>query len=112
MPGPLRGGQVNSSIKTIIFWAVLICFAVLLWTVLHASHGKEEQALKLTEFMHQVNDGNVNTVAINGTEVKGEYTNKNAIFHTLIPANYPSIYDQLREKNVVIDMKETNGAGW
>ncbi len=104
---------MNSSIKTIIFWAVLICFAVLLWTVLHASHGKEDQALNFTEFMHQVNEGNVKSVAINGTDVKGEYTNKsNAVFHTLIPANYPQIYDQLRDKNVVIDMKESNGAGW
>jgi len=104
---------VNSSIKTIIFWAVLICFAVLLWTVLHASHGKEDQALNFTQFMQKVNEGNVKSVAINGTEVKGEYTNSsNAVFHTLIPSNYPQIYDQLREKNVVIDMKETNGAGW
>ena len=104
---------MNSSVKTIIFWAVLICFAVLLWTVLHASHSKEDQSLNFTEFMHQVNEGNVKSVAINGTDVKGEYTNKsNVVFHTLIPANYPSIYDQLREKNVVIDMKESNGAGW
>ena len=44
---PSHGGQVNSSIKTIIFWAVLICFAVLLWTVLHASHTKEDQDAEL-----------------------------------------------------------------
>ena len=33
--------------------------------------------------MHQVTEGNVKYVAINGTEVKGEYTNKNATFQTL-----------------------------
>jgi cell division protease FtsH len=104
---------VNSSIKTIIFWAVLICFAVLLWTVLHASHTKEDQELNFTEFMHQVAEGNVKSVAINGTEVKGDYTNKgNVVFHTLIPANYPQIYDKLNEGHVVINMKESNGAGW
>ena len=103
---------MNSSIKTIIFWAVLICFAVLLWTVLHNNHGKPDDALNFTEFLHQVNEGNVKTVEINGTDVKGSFTNKNADFHTLIPSNYPQIYDQLREKNVVIVMKETNGAGW
>jgi len=75
---------VNSSIKTIIFWAVLICFAVLLWTVLHGHPGKETATLNFTEFMHQVNEGNVKSVQINGTEVKGDFTNKNASFQTLI----------------------------
>ena len=103
---------MNSSIKTIIFWAVLICFAVLLWTVLHAGHGKQDDALNFTEFMQKVNEGNVKSVEINGTDVKGKYNNKDAVFHTLIPANYPSIYDKLSEKNVIIDIKESNGAGW
>jgi cell division protease FtsH len=85
---------------------------VLLWTVLHGHQGKENQTLNFTEFMHQVNEGNVKQVAINGTEVKGDFANKNATFTTLIPANYPQIYDQLREKNVTIEMKDSGGAGW
>ena len=78
---------MNSSIKTIIFWAVLICFAVLLWTVLHGHPSKENQTLNFTEFMHQVNEGNVKSVAINSTDVKGDFANKNATFQTVIPAN-------------------------
>jgi cell division protease FtsH len=69
--------------------------------------------LNFTEFMRQVDEGNVKSVAIDGTAVKGEYVNKpNASFHTLIPPNYPDIYKRMEEKKVSVEMKESNSAGW
>jgi cell division protease FtsH len=84
-----------------------------LWTVLHGNHGRQDDSLNFTEFMRQVDDGNIKSVAIDGTSVKGEYLNKsNASFHTLIPANYPDIYKRLEDKKVAVEMKESNSAGW
>lgn len=79
-----------------------------MWTILRGP----DDALNFTEFMRQVDDGNVKPVAIDGTAVKGEYMSKpNASFHTRIPANYPDIYKRLQEKKVAVEITESNSAG-
>ena len=63
--------------------------------------------------MHQVNEGNVKAVAINGTDVKGEYTNKNAVFQTLISADYPQISTSFERRMWSSTFEgKSNGAGW
>jgi cell division protease FtsH len=104
---------MNSSIKTSISLALLICVAVFLSWTLHRSLGRQDDALNFTEFVRQVDDDNVKFVAIDGTTVKGEYRNKpNASFHTRIPANYPDLYKRMEEKKIAVEMKESNSAGW
>ena len=46
---------MNSNVKTIIFWVVLVCFAVLLWAVVRQGHGKPDRALNFSEFLTEVN---------------------------------------------------------
>ncbi len=103
---------MNSNIKTAIFWVVLICIAVLLWTVVRTGGHRAEKQITLTDFMNQVEAGKVKKVTISGTEVHGDYNNENAGFHTYIPANYPDVYKLLQEKNVDVDIKEASGGGW
>ena len=53
---------MNSNVKTAIFWVVLICVAVLLWTVV--KHGKNKPPANLTfsQFLYQVESGKVKKV--------------------------------------------------
>jgi cell division protease FtsH len=60
-----------------------------------------------------VDQGNVQEVVVNGTEVKGKYRNdKSTVFHTVIPANYSDMYKAMRDKGVTITVRDTSGTGW
>ncbi|MCU1262770.1 MAG: ATP-dependent metalloprotease FtsH [Bryobacterales bacterium] len=100
---------MNSNIKTIIFWAVLICVAVVLWAVVRNNHGKPEKQIMFTEFIKQVDDKNIKNVTITGNEVKGDFINENATFRTLKPPNYPDFYKMLLDKNIPFEEKDTGG---
>ena len=48
---------MNSNIKTLIFWVVLICVAVLLFAVVRTGQGIQRRAHQLTQFLDKVKDG-------------------------------------------------------
>jgi hypothetical protein len=51
---------VNSTIKTVLFWAVIVVSAVLLWQVVRTgTTGQKEQEIGFSEFLSQVDAGNV-----------------------------------------------------
>ena len=103
---------MNSNIKTAIFWVVLICVAVLLWTVVRAGGHRAEKQLTFTAFMSDVDAGKVKSVTINGTEVHGLYQGDQEGLRTTIPANYPKVYERLEEKGVNIDYKQGDSSSW
>ncbi|HUQ91274.1 MAG TPA: ATP-dependent zinc metalloprotease FtsH [Bryobacteraceae bacterium] len=104
---------MNSNVKTAIFWVVLICVAVLLWTVVKHGKGRAESPLTFSQFLYQVDQGKVKSVTISGTEVHGVLNSVNDEgFHTTIPINYPDIYKQLRDKGVAMDIKEAGTSNW
>ncbi|HWB99656.1 MAG TPA: ATP-dependent zinc metalloprotease FtsH [Bryobacteraceae bacterium] len=103
---------MNSNIKTAIFWVVLICVAVLLWTVVRTGNHRTEKQITFSQFLNEVEAGKVKEVTISGNEVHGSYNNENAGLHTLVPTNYPDLYTKLQERNVNIDIKEASNGGW
>ncbi|MBM3727773.1 MAG: ATP-dependent metallopeptidase FtsH/Yme1/Tma family protein [Acidobacteria bacterium] len=102
---------MNSNVKQAIFWVVLISIAVLLWAVMNINRPKSEQQLTFTEFMREVKNGTVKEITIAGNEVRGKFNN-DAGLKTLIPLNFPAIYDTLIENRVKVEIKETNSSGW
>ncbi|MGA2148677.1 MAG: ATP-dependent zinc metalloprotease FtsH, partial [Bryobacteraceae bacterium] len=103
---------MNSNVKTIIFWVVLISVAVLLIAVVKTGQGKKEDALTFTEFLNKVQAGEVKDVTITSDEVHGDYANRNQGLTTTIPLNYPDLYKLLNDKNVNVTMKPANSSGW
>ena len=103
---------MNSNLKTGIFWAVLICVAVLLWTVVKTGKSKTQQAINFSQFLEDVDNGKVKTVTFNGTDVTGDYKDVNAGFRTQVPINYPDLYKKLEDKKVTMDFKEANSGNW
>jgi len=104
---------VNSTVKTVAFWLVILLSGVLLWQVVKAGGGgAKEQATTFSKFMADVNHGDVSKVTISGTDVHGNYKSGNAGFHLVIPANYPDMYKELTDKGVEVELKDTSGNGW
>ncbi len=103
---------MNSNIKTLVFWAVLIVVAVLLFTVVKTGQGPKEQQITFTQFLNKIDEGQVAEVTITGTEVHGLFQNKQLGFHTFIPANYPDLYNLLKNKGVDTQFKNENSNNW
>jgi cell division protease FtsH len=103
---------VNSNIKTAIFWVVLICVAVLLWTVVRTGKGPRQTTINFSQFLSDVDEGKVKQVTFRGTDVQGDYKDVNAGFKTQVPINYPDIYKKLEDKKVVMVFEEANSGNW
>jgi cell division protease FtsH len=103
---------VNSNIKTLIFWVVLICLVVLLFAVVRTGQGRHEQQITFTEFLGKVQEGQVKEVTINGSEVHGVYQNPSLGLRTFVPLNYPDLYKQLQDHSVNVEIKDSSSGNW
>ena len=103
---------MNSTIKTVLFWAVIVVSAVLLWQVVRTgSTGQKEKEIGFSEFLSQVDAGKVREATFNMQEVKGKLTD-DSLFHTTVPTNYPDMYKTLRDKGVAINIKDASAGSW
>jgi cell division protease FtsH len=104
---------VNSTVKTVVFWLVIVVSAFLLWTVVkQGSAGQKDKEVNFSEFMSDVDQGYVNDVTIIGMEVRGKLKSDNSLFHTTVPANYPDMIKTLRDKGVAITVKDISNGSW
>jgi cell division protease FtsH len=105
---------VNSTVKTAIFWVVMLCTAFLLWNVVKSGTPGREKSYTFSQFMDEVRNGNVIEVTIsNGNLVTGKLRNLQGVtLKTVIPANYPDIYKVLEEKKVAVEVKEAQSNNW
>ena len=104
---------MNSTVKTVVFWLVIVLSGVLLWQVVKgANSGAKEREINFSEFLSQVDQGNVSEVTIVGQEVRGKFKNDKAGFHTTVMAGYTDMIKELRDKGVNITVKDAQGGGW
>ncbi len=105
---------MNSTVKTIMFWAFIVICLVLLFTVVQKSavmSGKE-QDVPFSSFLEKVQQNQVNDVTVTGMDVHGHYKNdgkEQAGFHTTVPVNYPDMYTQLNAAKVQTTIKDASG---
>jgi ATP-dependent Zn protease len=78
---------VSSNIKTAILWVVLICLAVLLYTIVRQGKHPTEDQITFSAFVDQVKDKKVKDVTIANNEVHGTYVGSDKGLRTLIPTN-------------------------
>ena len=102
---------MNSNIKSVIFWVVIICVVALIFVVVRNGNKKADQQVTFSDFMQQVENNRVKSVTLTGTEVRGVYREDGSGLKTTIPAVYPDLIKILREKGVNIDVKDTSSNG-
>ena len=61
---------MNSTLKSLLFWTVLIAIAVLAWTF-SARFQTREKSVSFSTFLSQVEAGHVASVTITGNEISG-----------------------------------------
>ncbi|MBZ5721695.1 MAG: ATP-dependent zinc metalloprotease FtsH [Acidobacteriia bacterium] len=104
---------MNSTVKTVVFWLVIVLSAFLLWQVVKAGNsGQKEKEINFSQFMSDVDQGNVKEVTVSGMDVRGKYRNDNSGFHATVPANYPDMIKTLRDKGVNINIHDISNGSW
>jgi len=104
---------VNSTVKTVVFWLVIVLSAFLLWQVMKVgSVGQKDKEVNFSQFLTDVDQGNVKEVTITAQEVRGKYRNDNSAFHTTAPANYPDMIKMLRDKGVSMNIRDITSGSW
>jgi cell division protease FtsH len=101
-----------------MFWLFIIMLAVLLWTLVSKSgQSAREEEPSYSESMAQVDRSNVTEVTLylspNSYEIEGEWREPSKKFRTTIfKESAPDLAKNLRDKQVLINVKEVNRADW
>ena len=104
---------MNSTVKQVVFWLVILLSGILLWSVVKNNNtGVKEREINFSQFLNEVDQGKIKDVTVYGAEVRGDYLNEKATFHSTVPPNYTDMYKTLRDKGVNITVKDVSGGGW
>jgi cell division protease FtsH len=101
-----------------MFWLFIIMLGVLLWTLVSRSNpSTREDEPSYSEFMAQVDRSNVKDVVLylspNSYEVEGEWREPSKKFRTTVfKESATDLTKTLRDKSVLITVKEVNRADW
>jgi cell division protease FtsH len=107
---------LNSTLRNIAFWLVLLVAVAFLVYMLQAGMTAGVKELTFSEFMDKVDAGQIAQVEISGSRVEGAFKDKTqGKFKTFIPAEYAAysdFYGRLRQQGVEIKVKDVTGPSW
>jgi cell division protease FtsH len=105
---------LNSTLKSLLFWLVLVVIGALIWQF-SAGLQKTEKQVAFTKFMELVKDGQIKSVTISGNEITAKTTSTDTSadsgYRTFAPP-YPDLVKELRDKNVEIDATRESNTSW
>ena len=90
---------MNSTFKTALLWAS--CFVLLLALWNFSNIQKKDAALNFSDFMTQVEAGDIKEVTVNGNEIRGKRASGDA-FKTVVPYGYDKPLDSLLARKVQV----------
>lgn len=104
---------MNSTIKTRVFWLVVAGSAFLLWQVVRGGqNGQKIPEISYSEFLSQVESGNVSKVTISKSQITGRYRNDSGLFRLTAPTSQEGMLQILRQKNVEIWFTDAAAGDW
>jgi len=87
-----------NNLRNLFLWIVIALLLVFLFNLFQGqSQRANTKPVSYTQFMQQVEQGEVKSVVVQGDDIHGDFTN-NTSFTTTIPSNDPSVWPILRNK--------------
>ena len=104
---------MNSTFKTVILWVTLVAVAVVLWRMIQGGpNAGKDQEIAYTQFMSELNQGNVADVTIEGNVARGKLRN-GTIYHSVVPATNQGLLKALDDhKETKTTFKDSQGWNW
>jgi cell division protease FtsH len=107
---------LNSTLKSLLFWMVLVVVGVLIWNFSNTFAGKSETSWPFSVFLKAVDDDQVATVTMVGHEITGTLKTSTAgngsdKFRTYTP-DYQGLANKLHEKGIQIQAKPETTSPW
>ncbi len=96
----------NKSVKNLLFWISAGVVLILLWSLLQAP-ATIKKTLTFSQFMTEVEQGNVEEVTIQENQLTGHFKD-NQTFKTILPASYADLVKVLMTNKVNITVKEAS----
>jgi cell division protease FtsH len=100
---------MNSPVKTTLFWVMVLVAALLLWKVVQNQSEPASPEISYSEFLSQVEAGNVIRVTITKSQISGKYKGGEA-FHVTGPASQDGMLQELHQKGVEIWIRDTDSS--
>jgi cell division protease FtsH len=103
---------LNSTLKSLLFWLVLVVAGVLIWNFATRYEARDHQ-LTFSEFMSAVDAGNIQRVVITGQEITGTTKDaQNQTFRTYAPTQYEGLANKLIDRGIAVQSKEPTASPW
>ncbi len=101
---------MNSTLKSLLFWLVLVIVGVLVWNF-STTLQPRDKSVTFSDFMSWVDSGQVSTVTITGNEITGT-TKANENFRTYAPTQYEGLANKLLERGVAMTAAKEATSPW
>ena len=101
---------MNTTLRSLLFWMVLVVVGVLIWNFSAAFQPRATE-WDFSEFVRQVDAGQVAKVTITGNEITGT-TTSNESFRTYAPPQYEGLINRLIDRDVAVDAREATASPW
>jgi cell division protease FtsH len=101
---------VNSTLRSLLFWMVLVVLGVLIWNFSTKLH-QNERTIMFSDFMSQADAGTISRVDITGQDIAGT-TKGGERFHSYAPTQYDGLVNKLIDRGVVVNSKEPTASPW
>jgi cell division protease FtsH len=102
---------VNSTLKSLVFWMVLVVVAVGVWNFSNKFQTASKSVL-FSDFMADAEASKIEKVTITGQEITGVYRADKEAFHSYAPAQYEGLVNQLIAKGITVQAKEPTQSPW
>ena len=101
---------MNSTLRSLVFWMVLVVVVVLIWNV-STQFQTADDSLPFSDFLRQVDSGEVQSVELAGNEITGTMSGGNR-FRTYAPPQYEGLVNRLVERDVAVEAREAANSPW
>src|SRR5215204_6058877 len=111
----VRRRRLNSTLKSLLFWMVLVVVGVLIWNFSTTLQNKDSE-MSFSTFLQHVQNKEVPSVVITGNDITGVTTgntgNGSQKFHTYAPTQYTGLANELRQNGVEIKARAETTSPW
>jgi cell division protease FtsH len=101
---------LNSTLKSLLFWMVLVVVGVMIWNF-STTFQTRDKTIVFSEFVKLLDEGHVQKVTMTGQEILGTQKSGDK-FRTYAPPQYDGLANKLIERNVEVQAKEPTASPW